>query len=94
MHNVVYENNEFAICEKIEIVPLYENGRYKTSYKEVIHISEVFKIEEDKVCIKYYYKLDKVKDFIEPLKPIIYPLNIDAMWDKINEIIKYINRQI
>ena len=53
MYNVVYENNEFAICEKIEIVPLYEDGSYETSYKEIIHISKVFKIEEDKVCIKY-----------------------------------------
>lgn len=92
MHNVVYENNEFVICEKIEIIPLYEDGSYETSYKEVIHISKVFKIEEDKACIKYYYKLDKLKDFIEPLNPVMSPLKVDVMWDKINEIIEYINR--
>ena len=37
-------------------------------------------------------KLDKLKDFIEPLNPVISPLKVDVMWDKINEIIEYINR--
>lgn len=98
MKNVIYENDEFVVYKVIEILPLYEDGSYKTSYTDGIHISKVSKLENDKVYIEYYYKQDKLQKHIKALETVldengyrsIYR-DSEMMWNKINEIIDYIN---
>lgn len=102
MKNVIYENDEFVICKVIEVLPIYEdgsyNGSYKTSYADIIHVSKISKMENDKVYIEYYYKQDKSQKYIKPLKIVLEKdgsrficKDLEMIWNKINEIIDYIN---
>lgn len=98
--NVIFENDDFVICEITEIVPIYEGDEYIPSYLDIIHISDTKKIDNNKMYIHYYFKqtkLQKTQKHIEPLNVVSVPMkwggrDSKLMWDKINEIIEYINK--